>query len=157
VVLIKYYNHLLTYYHSNIGFILTYIPLAIFLLLLLKVNRTKNNIGALITMVIIINIILAKGSGSPFGGIYDSFQYFQLFRIFREPWAKFIINVIFSVYIGIALLFRGQNKYIQILSMAFLLLYFGFQNGKSPSFMISLKSSKKRRKLLYMVKTDPLK
>jgi len=119
------YNHLSDYYHSYYGIIITYIPFMLLLLLIINSRNRKRNLQVL--SLILIFIFLSKGESSPLGFIYNSFFEINIFKIFREPWAKFMPNFIFSVYLGIIILFEKKNNFNKCLIYVMLVVVFIFQ------------------------------
>lgn len=103
------YNNLTWYYHSDIGFFITYLPIFIVTLLLVTSVRQKLNLKIRVIFLLLIFIFFAKGSAFPFNLIFDFLFTINIFKIFREPWAKFVPNVIFLVYIAIAVLSIDLN------------------------------------------------
>ncbi len=124
----QFYNHLIGYYHSTPGILISYFPLFAFLTMLI-ISLSKNfGMKIKILMVLALFIFLTKGSAPIFKNIFDIFFSIPLFKIFREPWAKFIINVIFITLFGIAFFFHDIKKYSEKYLIFFLLsIYLVFQ------------------------------
>lgn len=107
------YNHLSNYYHSLWGVIFTYLPVFLFLTLL-TVQDTSKAIKLKLISIIVITLLLVKGNTTPLSGIFNTLFTINIFKIFREPWAKFIPNFIVLIYLGIAYLSAGKKNIFKI-------------------------------------------
>ncbi len=125
--LIEHYNHLFDYYQSPHAIIASFIPfLALLLLLFIKSysNRLKK---AKIIVWLMVFVFLTKGTTQPFSYFFSLIYKINVLRILREPWAKFIIDVIFIIYTSIALLWPRKSKLVPKVLYCLLIIYFIFQ------------------------------
>ncbi len=120
------YNHMSDYYHSTVGVAVTYLPVILFTLLAFIQKQNIELRNRLIIFAICM-LFLAKGGAMPFGELFNqAYTHIEYLKIFREPWAKFIFNFIFAIYVGIAFFFTGISEKFKKLSyglLAFLLFF----------------------------------
>lgn len=121
------YNDAAWYYHSPLGIVLTYIPFFILLMLLLFDKKSARELKIKILAVFIIALFMVKGVEPPFNIIFNSIYKNNIFKIFREPWAKFMPNFIVTVLLGIAYLSRNVSKKILTLELLLIAFFFLFQ------------------------------
>lgn len=120
------YNHLIYYYHSTLGVIITYIPFTL-VLILLYVHRKKPDKTLPLLALLLICITLAKGGTVPFQQMFNYLFSMPFFKIFREPWAKFIPNVILATYIALAILIFDQKHRVKYIFVVLLTIVCAFQ------------------------------
>lgn len=122
-----FYNHIGPYYHSLPGIIITYIPFALFLYLVVEQKRESISQRNKLIALVLLLLFLVKGGAMPFGTLFDTaYQHISLLRIFREPWAKFIVNFIFAVYLSIVYLFTTTHeraKKVALYTITFLFIF----------------------------------
>ncbi|MBN1162311.1 hypothetical protein JXA34_01030 [Patescibacteria group bacterium] len=129
---VPYYSYA-AHFYSLSGILSTYlIPVLVFIPLFLLHHKRKDKLKLLVSMgLVFIGLFLVKGSNSPFGAWYKMmFDRFSVFKVFREPYAKFSLISLFSYAVAITytLFFlneklKGKIKHsVEILSIAFLVL-----------------------------------
>jgi len=121
------YNHHIYYYHATLGVIITYIPFTVLFLFLYK-YRKQSTIAIPILIFILIFLTVTKGSTSPLRGVFYFLFKFPIVKIFREPWAKFIPNVILATYVSLALILQKENKLTSFLITILFTIIFVFQS-----------------------------
>ncbi len=124
---VRYYNHLFNYYHSPFGLAITYLPAFILFILILTKSTLKKSYRLSVLVLLMLFLLFTKGNSPPFNFIYNNLTLINFLKIFREPWAKFIINIIFSVYVGIAILTIEKTKQLYRLVVGLLVIYLFFQ------------------------------
>ena len=123
-----FYNHIGPYYHSFPGIIITYIPFALFLYLIVEQKRENLSLRNKLIALTLLLLFFVKGGAMPFGELFDkAYQHISLLRIFREPWAKFIADFIFAVYVSIVYLYTTTHERAQKIVLYILTFLFIFQ------------------------------
>lgn len=121
------YNHLSWYYNSFIGKLITVLPTVLFFYLLIF-QKNKKRILKIIFLVL-VSLMLVKGTTQPFNSIFTYFFDIPIFRIFREPWAKFIPSFIISVLIALAYFSKEHFQGSKIVIISVLSIVVLFQSG----------------------------
>lgn len=108
------YNHLVDYYHSPFGVFMTYLPFLLILLALIF-SKVQINMKSKVIGILIIFLFLTKGDHAPVGHFFTLIFQIPILRIFREPWAKFMPDLIFAFFLSIVLLqsgITGRNRVV---------------------------------------------
>ncbi len=121
------YNDAVYYYHSTLGIIFTYIPFLLFITLLIFTKKVGANIKTKLLLFFIVMLFLAKGSSFPFNFIFDAIYKINIFKMFREPWAKFMPDFILITLMVIAYLSRYLSKKTSTLVIVLIAIFFLFQ------------------------------
>lgn len=123
-----FYNHIGPYYHSFPGIIITYIPFALFLYLIIEQKRANISLRNKLIALTMLILFFVKGGAMPFGALFDkAYQNISLLRVFREPWAKFIADFIFAVYVSIVYLYTTTHEHAKKIALYILTFLFIFQ------------------------------
>ncbi len=120
------YNDAGWYYYSPIGIIISYIPFFILIFALFS-KKLSGGLKIKLLALFIITIFLVKGAEPPLGSIFAFLFHINFFKMFREPWAKFMPDFIMVTLIIIAYIYKELPKKFAYFLLFFITIFFLFQ------------------------------